>query len=166
MTPVRLAITSLRPALVLAVVQAAALAGALALAGVRFGNMLVAVGLLLAGALAMTVLHAALMAALGARGASAISLLALAAQAMWVLTVGAPGGPSVPSVPSGIAGVLPATVLDSALSGVMLGTADSSGRAVVVLCAWAAVSALVMTLAVRRRRATSLAVLRRELAAA
>ena len=139
MTPVRLAITSLRPALVLAVVQAAALAGALALAGVRFGNMLVAVGLLLAGALAMTVLHAALMAALGARGASAISLLALAAQAMWVLTVGAPGGPSVPS---GIAGVLPATVLDSALSGVMLGTADSSGRA------------------------TSLAVLRREPAAA
>ena len=64
---------------------------------------------------------------------------------MWVLAVGASGGPSapsVPSVPSGIAGVLPATVLDSALSGVMLGTADSSGRA------------------------TSLAVLRREPAAA
>ena len=122
----------------LAVVQAA-LAGALALAGVRFGNVWAAGGLLLVGALAMTVLHAALMAALGARGASAISLLALAAQAMWVLTVGAPGGPSVPS---GIAGVLPATVLDSALSGVMLGTADSSGRA------------------------TSLAVLRREPAAA
>ncbi len=162
MTPVRLAITSLRPALVLAVVQAAALAGALALAGVRFGNMLVAGGLLLAGALAMTVLHAALMAALGARGASAISLLALAAQAVGVMAVGASG---VPSVPSGVAGVLPATVLDSALSGVMLGTADSGGRAVVVLCAWAAVSALVMTLAVRRRRATSLAVLRRELAA-
>jgi len=123
---------------VLAVVQAA-LAGALALAGVRFGNVWAAGGLLLVGALAMTVLHAALMAALGARGASAISLLALAAQAVWVLAVGAP---SVPSVPSGIAGVLPATVLDSALSGVMLGTADSSGRA------------------------TSLAVLRREPAAA
>jgi yhgE/pip C-terminal domain protein (fragment) len=129
---------------VLAVVQAA-LAGALALAGVRFGNVWAAGGLLLVGALAMTVLHAALMAALGARGASAISLLALAAQAVWVLAVGASGGPSapsVPSVPSGIAGVLPATVLDSALSGVMLGTADSSGRA------------------------TSLAVLRREPAAA
>lgn len=125
----------------LAVVQAA-LAGALALAGVRFGNVWVVGGLLLVGALAMTVLHAALMAALGARGASAISLLALAAQAVWVLAVGASGGPSVPSVPSGIAGVLPATVLDSALSGVMLGTADSSGRA------------------------TSLAVLRREPAAA
>ena len=128
----------------LAVVQAA-LAGALALAGVRFGNVWAAGGLLLVGALAMTVLHAALMAALGARGASAISLLALAAQAVWVLAVGASGGPSAPSgpsVPSGIAGVLPATVLDSALSGVMLGTADSSGRA------------------------TSLAVLRRELAAA
>jgi len=123
---------------VLAVVQAA-LAGALALAGVRFGNVWAAGGLLLVGALAMTVLHAALMAALGARGASAISLLALAAQAVWVLAVGASGGPSVPS---GIAGVLPATVLDSALSGVMLGTADSSGRA------------------------TSLAVLRREPAAA
>lgn len=122
----------------LAVVQAA-LAGALALAGVRFGNVWVVGGLLLVGALAMTVLHAALMAALGARGASAISLLALAAQAVWVLAVGASGGPSVPS---GIAGVLPATVLDSALSGVMLGTADSSGRA------------------------TSLAVLRREPAAA
>lgn len=122
----------------LAVVQAA-LAGALALAGVRFGNVWAAGGLLLVGALAMTVLHAALMAALGARGASAISLLALAAQAVWVLAVGASGGPSVPS---GIAGVLPATVLDSALSGVMLGTADSSGRA------------------------TSLAVLRREPAAA
>lgn len=117
----------------LAVVQA------VALAGVRFGNVWVVGGLLLVGALAMTVLHAALMAALGARGASAISLLALAAQAVWVLAVGASGGPSVPS---GIAGVLPATVLDSALSGVMLGTADSSGRA------------------------TSLAVLRREPAAA
>lgn len=149
----------------LAVVQAA-LAGALALAGVRFGNVWAAGGLLLVGALAMTVLHAALMAALGARGASAISLLALAAQAVWVLAVGASGGPSAPSVPSGIAGVLPATVLDSALSGVMLGTADSSGRAAVVLCAWTAVSALVMTLAVRRRRATSLAVLRHEPAAA
>lgn len=158
MTPARLAITSLRPALGLAVVQATLLTGALALAGARFGNVWAVGGLVLLGAVAMTVLHAALMAAFGARGTSAVSLLALVAQAAWVLSVNAPGG---------MAGALPVTVLDSALGGIMLGTAGGGGwSAAVVLCLWAAASTLVMTLAVRRRRATSLAVLRRELAAA
>lgn len=158
MTPARLAIASLKPALGLAVVQAVLLTGALALAGARFGNVWAAGGLVLLGAVAMTALHAALMAAFGARGTSAVSLLALAAQAAWVLSVNAPGG---------MAGALPVTVLDSALGGIMLGTAGAGEwSAAVVLCLWAALSALVMTLAVRRRRATSLAVLRRELAAA
>ena len=106
----------------------------------------------------MTVLHAALMAAFGACGTNTVSLLALVAQAAWVLSVNAPGG---------MASALPVTVLDSALGGIMLGTAGGGGwSAAVVLCLWAAASTLVMTLAVRRRRATSLAVLRRELAAA
>ena len=54
-------------------------------------------------------------------------------------------------------------MLASALRSVVLGAAGVSlGSGIVILLVWGCASALVMTLAVRRRRATSLEALRRE----
>ena len=158
MSPARLAGASLKPAVGLALVQAPVLIGVVVLAGARTGSVGPAVLLTAVGAVAMTVLHAALMAVFGPRGGAAVSLLALVAQGVLVL-----GGSAARA--SGALLVAPVGVLHSALSGLMLGTVDEGvSAATAVLLAWAAASALAMTLAVRRRRSTSVEALRRELA--
>ena len=158
MSPARLAGASLKPAVGLALVQAPVLIGVVVLAGARTGSVGPAVLLTAVGAVAMTVLHAALMAVFGPRGGAAVSLLALVAQGVLVL-----GGSAARA--SGALLVAPVGVLHSALSGLMLGTVgEGVSAATAVLLAWAAASALAMTLAVRRRRSTSVEALRRELA--
>ena len=158
MSPARLAGASLKPAVGLALVQAPVLIGVVVLAGARTGSVGPAVLLTAVGAVAMTVLHAALMAVFGPRGGAAVSLLALVAQGVLVLGGGAARA-------SGALLVAPVGVLHSALSGLMLGTVgEGVSAATAVLLAWAAASALAMTLAVRRRRSTSVEALRRELA--
>ncbi len=158
MSPARLAGASLKPAVGLALVQAPVLIGVVVLAGARTGSVGPAVLLTAVGAVAMTVLHAALMAVFGPRGGAAASLLALVAQGVLVL-----GGSAARA--SGALLVAPVGVLHSALSGLMLGTVgEGVSAATAVLLAWAAASALAMTLAVRRRRSTSVEALRRELA--
>ena len=158
MSPARLAGASLKPAVGLALVQAPVLIGVVVLAGARTGSVGPAVLLTAVGAVAMTVLHAALMAVFGPRGGAAVSLLALVAQSVLVL-----GGSAARA--SGALLVAPVGVLHSALSGLMLGTVgEGVSAATAVLLAWAAASALAMTLAVRRRRSTSVEALRRELA--
>ena len=158
MSPARLAGASLKPAVGLALVQAPMLIGVVVLAGARTGSVGPAVLLTAVGAVAMTVLHAALMAVFGPRGGAAVSLLALVAQGVLVL-----GGSAARA--SGALLVAPVGVLHSALSGLMLGTVgEGVSAATAVLLAWAAASALAMTLAVRRRRSTSVEALRRELA--
>ena len=158
MSPARLAGASLKPAVGLALVQAPVLIGVVVLAGARTGSVGPAVLLTAVGAVAMTVLHAALMAVFGPRGGAAVSLLALVAQGVLVL-----GGRAARA--SGALLVAPVGVLHSALSGLMLGTVgEGVSAATAVLLAWAAASALAMTLAVRRRRSTSVEALRRELA--
>ena len=158
MSPARLAGASLKPAVGLALVQAPVLIGVVVLAGARTGSVGPAVLLTAVGAVAMTVLHAALMAVFGPRGGAAVSLLALVAQGVLIL-----GGSAVRA--SGALLVAPVGVLHSALSGLMLGTVgEGVSAATAVLLAWAAASALAMTLAVRRRRSTSVEALRRELA--
>lgn len=158
MSPARLAGASLKPAVGLALVQAPVLIGVVVLAGARTGSVGPVVLLTAVGAVAMTVLHAALMAVFGPRGGAAVSLLALVAQGVLVL-----GGSAARA--SGALLVAPVGVLHSALSGLMLGTVgEGVSAATAVLLAWAAASALAMTLAVRRRRSTSVEALRRELA--
>lgn len=158
MSPARLAGASLKPAVGLALVQAPVLIGVVVLAGARTGSVGPAVLLTAVGAVAMTVLHAALMAVFGPRGGAAVSLLALVTQGVLVL-----GGSAARA--SGALLVAPVGVLHSALSGLMLGTVgEGVSAATAVLLAWAAASALAMTLAVRRRRSTSVEALRRELA--
>lgn len=158
MSPARLAGASLKPAVGLALVQAPVLIGVVVLAGARTGSVGPAVLLTAVGAVAMTVLHAALMAVFGPRGGAAVSLLALVAQGVLIL-----GGSAARA--SGALLVAPVGVLHSALSGLMLGTVgEGVSAATAVLLAWAAASALAMTLAVRRRRSTSVEALRRELA--
>ena len=158
MSPARLAGASLKPAVGLALVQAPVLIGVVVLAGARTGSVGPAVLLTAVGAVAMTVLHAALMAVFGPRGGAAVSLLALVAQGVLVL-----GGSAARA--SGALLVAPVGVLHSALSGLMLGTVgEGVSAATAVLLAWAAASALAMTLAVRRRRSTLVEALRRELA--
>lgn len=158
MSPARLAGASLKPAVGLALVQAPVLIGVVVLAGARTGSVGPVVLLTAVGAVAMTVLHAALMAVFGPRGGAAVSLLALVAQGVLVL-----GGSAARA--SGALLVAPVGVLHSALSGLMLGTVgEGVSAATAVLLAWAAASALAMTVAVRRRRSTSVEALRRELA--
>ena len=158
MSPARFAGASLKPAVGLALVQAPVLIGVVVLAGARTGSVGPAVLLTAVGAVAMTVLHAALMAVFGPRGGAAVSLLALVAQGVLVL-----GGSAARA--SGALLVAPVGVLHSALSGLMLGTVgEGVSAATAVLLAWAAASALAMTLAVRRRRSTLVEALRRELA--
>mgnify|MGYP000902929768 FL=1 len=158
MSPARLAGASLKPAVGLALVQAPVLIGVVVLAGARTGSVGPVVLLTAVGAVAMTVLHAALMAVFGPRGGAAVSLLALVAQGVLVL-----GGSAARA--SGALLVAPVGVLHSALSGLMLGTVgEGVSAATAVLLTWAAASALAMTLAVRRRRSTSVEALRRELA--
>ena len=158
MSPAHLAGASLKPAVGLALVQAPVLIGVVVLAGARTGSVGPAVLLTAVGAVAMTVLHAALMAVFGPRGGAAVSLLALVAQGVLIL-----GGSAARA--SGALLVAPVGVLHSALSGLMLGTVgEGVSAATAVLLAWAAASALAMTLAVRRRRSTSVEALRRELA--
>lgn len=165
MSSARLAIASLRPALGLAVAQALLLVAVVALAGADLGGgadeLAQVVGLVVVGAVSMTVLHAALVAALGTRGGTGASVLLLVAQAVCV--VGASVPQALTGVFAGAAGFLPVPVLASALRSVVLGAAGVSlGSGIVILLVWGCASALVMTLAVRRRRATSLEVLRRE----
>ena len=165
MSSARLAIASLRPALGLAVAQALLLVAVVALAGADLGGgtdeLAQVVGLVVVGAVSMTVLHAALVAALGTRGGTGASVLLLVAQAVCV--VGASVPQALTGVFAGAAGFLPVPVLASALRSVVLGAAGVSlGSGIVILLVWGCASALVMTLAVRRRRATSLEALRRE----
>ncbi|WP_303323354.1 YhgE/Pip domain-containing protein [Actinomyces radicidentis] len=166
MSPARLAAASLKPALVLAAVQALALVAIVAFAGAHVNGVWKVLLLSVVAALSMTVLHAALVAALGSRGGTAVSLLALVLQAACLFATTVPQ--SLTGLYSTANGFMPVTVLASALRGVMLGASGvvTPASAVVTLVVWGAGSALAMTLSVRRRRATSLAGLRHDLAAA
>ena len=166
MSPARLAAASLKPALILAAVQALALVGIVAFAGAHVNGVWKVLLLSVVAALSMTVLHAALVAALGSRGGTAVSLLALVLQAVCLFATAVPQ--SLTGLYSTANDFMPVTVLASALRGVMLGASGvvTPASAVVTLVIWGAASALAMALAVRRRRATSLAGLRHELASA
>ena len=167
-TPGRLAWRSLRPALVIAVLQALVLAGVLAATGVGLGKAAGAVGVLVLGSVTMTLLHAALTAGLGGRMGSAVSLLALVVQVVG-LGAATSTGPMA-GLASWVQAVGPLNLVAQALSSLMLGPGGAAvvgvGGAVALLVAWCAAGGVFMVLAVRRRRWTSVSELRRQLAAA
>ncbi|MCF2707482.1 ABC transporter permease [Arcanobacterium haemolyticum] len=159
MSPARLAWSSLKPALGLAIVQALVVVAVVAFGGgfasIGADGVAKVVGLAVLGSLAMTALNAALVAAFGNRGGTALSVLALVVQMVCVVGVTVPQ--AVNGVFGVIAGVAPMPLLADALRAVSVGAPGVSvGQVVALLVVWGCASALAMSLAVRRRRATSI----------
>jgi putative membrane protein len=159
MSPVRVLGASLRPALVLALVQALLVAVVLAIWGGGLGSPAGTVGLLVLGAVTMTVVHSALVAALGTKMGAAASVLLLVVQ---VASLGAlfPGAGQ-----NGFFGVvravLPLPALEAVLQNRLVGPIGSgAGGSVAILVAWLAVSAVVAVMGVMRRRSTTVAEIR------
>jgi putative membrane protein len=163
MSPMRVLGTGLRPALVLAVVQALLMAAVLAIWGGGLGSPAGTVGLLVLGAVTMTVVHSALMAALGTKMGAAASVLLLVVQvaSLDALFPGA-GQNGFFGV---VRAVLPLPALEAALQNRLVGPIGSgAGGSVAILVAWLAVSAVVAVMGVMRRRSTTVAEIRSAIA--
>jgi putative membrane protein len=163
MSPVRVLGTSLRPALVLALVQALLVAVVLAIWGGGLGSPAGTVGLLVLGAVTMTVVHSALVAALGTKMGAAASVLLLVVQVASLDALFPGAGQN--GFFGAVRAVLPLPALEAALQNRLVGPIGSgAGGSVAILVAWLAVSAVVAVAGVMRRRSTTVAEIRSAIA--
>ena len=163
-TPLRLAWESLRPSLIMSLGQCVAAAAAMWLWDVDVADKPGAFAMMLFASVAFTIVNDALMAVFARRGGVIASLTLLAVQIL-SLDVILPSA-SHTGFFGAVNGSTPLPGAASALHGLITGGPSSASAAAIVLGVWAAAAFGLSVAGVKRRRATSVSAIRRELAQA